>query len=436
MLMTQDWKYYMKHHNFIFVFIAFQIHSLPFSQSLLNGYGFGSSPSHSASIVGTGGVSISPTFQLNASTNNPGTWMNLKYTRLNISYLNDQSMYDSFNGMNGQTMVGVGQMIVPIKEKYSLGLGLMPYRNQSISIMGQDSSFVAFGDTISTQKSLDSYGGINSIFVGLGALLHSSHSIGAKLHFLFGSARQSLKHNVEGVISIANGRYNYSGVLMDIYYSSNFESPINFSSMVQFAYKPLSYTSKLYHPFDDTNQSGYHDSEMYSMDFPNQSDIPAASEGRTENVHAPIKYQFGLNWKIKDNISLSGEFSSWEEKGDLSNLSYILPLNDYIAKREEVNIGIVRFAPNLLAPKFLDKFVLRSGIHLINYTLENDGSPISDTGISFGLGFKFKATQNQIDIAYRTGNRKYNDPLGNESYQQLMAEFTLGDIWFVKRRSR
>ena len=426
----------MKRLNIILVLFILNINSLLFSQSLLNGFGFGNSPSHSASIVGTGGISISPTFQLNASTNNPASWMNLKYTRLNISYLNDQSMYDSFNGMNGQTMIGVGQMIVPIKDKYSLGLGLMPYKNQSISILGDESTFIAFGDTISTQKSLNNYGGINSIFVGFGAAIHSSHNIGTKFHFLFGSTRQSLKNNVEGILTIANGRFNYSGILMDFYYSSNFESPINFSSMIQVAYNPLSYTSKLYHPFDDTNQSGYHDSEIYSMDFPYQSDIPTATEGRTENVHSPFKYQFGLNWKFKDNISISGEYSSWEEKGVLSNLSYILPLNDYIMKSNEISLGIVRFTPNLLAPKFLDKFQLRSGVNIINYTLAVDNSPISDTSISFGLGFKFKATQNQIDIAYRTGNRNYKESLGSEYYQQVMAEFTLGDIWFVKRRSR
>ncbi|MBL7013399.1 MAG: hypothetical protein ISR83_03170 [Candidatus Marinimicrobia bacterium] len=427
----------MKRHNSFLIIILFLLSNILSAQSLLNGYGFGGVPSNSAaSIMGMGGNSISPTFQLGTSVNNPATWMRLKYTRLNISYINDQSMFSSFEGMNGQTLLGIGQMIVPIKEKYSFGLGLMPYRNQSISITGKESTFIAFGDTISTKKSLNSYGGINSFYFGFGLSPNPAHSVGAKLHLLFGSTRQSIKNNVEGVMSYSNGRYNYSGLLVDLYYSSNFESSINFSGMIQYALNPLSYVSKIYHPFDDTNQSGYHDSEIYSMDFPYQSDVGSAVEGQADNIHSPFQYQIGVDWNVKENIAISGEYLLWKEKGDLSNLSFVLPLNDYVIQRDEFSIGIVRFTPNLLAPKFLDKFQLRSGFHSINYQLSSGNTPINDISFSFGFGFKFKATMNQIDIAYRTGKREYNESLGSENYQQLMAEFTLGDIWFVKRRSR
>ena len=425
----------MKRDRRIFSIGLLFVLNIVFSQSLMNGYGFGGlSSSQSASVLGLGNQSLVSSFQSGVSLQNPATWMDLKFTKLNISYLNDQSVLESFDALNGQTLIGRGQLIIPIKEKYSFGLGLAPYRNQSISIFGEKETYIAFGDTLSTQKSLYSYGGINALFVGFGLAPKNEHRFGTKIHLLFGSTRQSLMNNVGGIATISNARFVYSGVLVDAYYNTNFEYPVNIFASVQFAYKPLSYISKLYHPFDDTNQSGYHDSEFYSMDFPNQSDISLAVENRAENIHNPSQYQLGFEWRMKDHISLSGELLSWEDKGDYSNLDFIMPLNDYVKSRQEYGFSLIRFTPALLAPKFWDKFQLRAGVHSSNYQLANELESIKEMSISFGFGFKFNVTGNQIDFAFRSGKRTYRDVLGVEYFQHAMVELSLSDLWFIKRR--
>lgn len=390
---------------------------------------------HSASVMGVGGQTLNPSFQSETSVSNPATWSNLNFTRLNISYINDQSMFNSFEGMSGQTMIGTGQMIVPIKEKHSLGFGIAPYRNQSIQIQGSESNFVAFGDTITTHKSLITNGGINDLFFGFGTSIGENVLFGSKMHLLFGSARQSLKNQFGGVTSIKHNRYSYSGVLIDGYFTFNVIPKITLNGMMQFSYKPLRYIVKEYHPFDDVNQSGFHDNDIYLSDFPLLSDVGNPVESIVEKAHSPSQYQFGVQWAVRETSSILGEFSVWKDASIVNNHIYVFPLNDFVNKRQDYRLGFIRFTPNLLAPKFLDKFQFRTGIQKSNYISKNENT-ITDNSISFGLGFKFKATTNQIDIAYRIGERKYSESLGNENYQQMMIELTLSDVWFVRRRAR
>ncbi|MBT3732633.1 MAG: hypothetical protein HOL27_07770 [Candidatus Marinimicrobia bacterium] len=54
--------------------------------------------------------------------------------------------------------------------------------------------------------------------------------------------------------------------------------------------------------------------------------------------------------------------------------------------------------------------------------------------ISFGFGFKFNVTGNQIDFAFRSGKRTYHETLGVEHFQHAMVELSLSDLWFIKRR--
>jgi hypothetical protein len=57
-------------------------------------------------------------------------------------------------------------------------------------------------------------------------------------------------------------------------------------------------------------------------------------------------------------------------------------------------------------------------------------------GYSLGIGFKFGAVGNQIDINYYAGFREYSQSYESEIIHQFQAGISLADIWFVKRRQK
>jgi hypothetical protein len=78
---------------------------------------------------------------------------------------------------------------------------------------------------------------------------------------------------------------------------------------------------------------------------------------------------------------------------------------------------------------------MRFGIFKESYTLKNSGRKINENGISVGIGFKFAATGNQLDVAYRTGARSITNDY-KETIQEFTIGLSLGDVWFLRRRTK
>ena len=57
-------------------------------------------------------------------------------------------------------------------------------------------------------------------------------------------------------------------------------------------------------------------------------------------------------------------------------------------------------------------------------------------GFSWGIGYKFGAVGNRIDINYYVGFREYVQSFDSEIIHQIQFGLTLADIWFVKRRQK
>ena len=87
------------------------------------------------------------------------------------------------------------------------------------------------------------------------------------------------------------------------------------------------------------------------------------------------------------------------------------------------------------ARSWQDRITMRFGIFKESYLLKNSGRKINENGITVGFGFKFAATGNQLDVAYRTGARFMTNDY-KESIQGFTIGLSLGDIWFLRRRAK
>ena len=413
------------------------IGSLNYGQGIVNGFGLGHFNSSQGSMnAGQCLNRILPAFQNGVALSNPATWPNLKFTQLSLSY---SAIKNSVPVLNEYSGLSSGHWIIPIKGRAAIGFSISPYTNQNIAITDTASTkMIAFGDTLSLQRGYRRSGGITVFKVGSGLSLNKKINLGAKLHFLFGSSRQSESLLMNGSKSWMSGaiiqtsRMRYSGSFLQGYLSV---SPIKSTSImaaVKFPLNPLDGLYQQYFLFYDSNDNGYHDS--YHYDFPYPVDVSPLDEVRLNKIHSPVEYTVGVDQRISPRTNVMVELLSYKENGHIPE-ELQLGINDFVYSSNSASIGLIKF-PDDLSVSWTDKFTLRSGINYRSQQLKFSDISITEMGYSLGIGFKFGAVGNQIDINYYAGFREYSQSYDSEIIHQFQAGISLADIWFVKRRQK
>jgi hypothetical protein len=423
----------MSNYNKVIVLAVF-LGSILFSQSLLNGYGFGKKIDiYDAASLGISSTGLLPSFKKDVSLQNPSTWKNLNFTYFTGTYQVEQKIVLD-NIINSTSNLGYAQFIVPIKNKYAFGLGIHPYYNQYLQLNGEDENdYIAFGDTITTHHSYSSFGGITAFNISLAANIAKNVNVAISFDYLYGSVRQQTIFSLNDLDYYSQQRHIYTGSLAKLYLNSDifltWNIPLNFYFGFGFPIQLISAKSYYHKPFEDSNDSGSQD----NSDFPLLSDTTTPTEINTRNASAPYEYQFGLDYNFHKELSVLGEFSRWEDRENIG-VSFS-KLNDQIQSIDHFNIGIIRFTPRL-TKNFLDRFNFKFGAYSNNIKLVNSEKNIKEYGVSTGLSFNFGVTKNQIDFAYSIGKREGLFEIGDENIQKFSVGITVGDIWFVKRRTQ
>ena len=423
----------MSNYNKIIVSAAF-LSSILFSQSLLNGYGFGKKIDiFDASSLGISSTGLLPSFKKDVSLQNPSTWKNLDFTYFTGTYQAEQKIVlDDI--INGTSNLGYAQFIVPIKNKYAIGLGIHPYFDQYLQLDGEnEDDYIAYGDTLSIQHSFRSFGGITAFNISFAGNVLENLNTGLIFDFLYGSARQQTIFSLDDLDYYSQQRHVYTGSLAKLYFNSDILSiwdiPINLYFGLGFPVQSIAVKSYYHKPFEDSNDSGVQD----NYDFPLFSDTIIPTVIDTKNASSPYEYQFGFDYNFYKELSVLGEFSRWEDKENIG--ASFSELNDQIQSIDHYNIGIIRFAPRL-TKNFFDRFSFKIGAYSNNIKLVNSENIINEYGASIGLSFNFGVTKNQIDFAYSSGKREGLFEIGNENIQKISVGITVGDMWFVKRRAQ
>lgn len=410
------------------------LYSTLFSQSLLNGYGIGEKIDiYDAASLGISSTGLLPSFRKDVSLKNPSTWKNLNFTYFTGTYQAEQKIIlDDI--LNGTSSLGYAQFIVPIKNKYAFGLGIHPYYDQYLQLNGEDDGdYIAYGDTLATNHSFSSFGGITAFNISFAGNVSTNLNVGVTFDFLYGSARQQTIFSLDDLDYYSQQRHVYSGSLAKFYINSDILSNWNIPLNLYFGWglplNAISVKSYYYRLFEDSNDSG----EQDNSDFPKLSDSTDPIVLNIDNVSAPYEYQFGFDYAIQKGISVLGEYSRWEDKEKIG-VKYSA-LNDQIKSIDHFNIGIVRFAPRIVKNS-LDRINFRVGVYSNKTQLLNSEKNIKEYGVSTGLSFNFGFTKNQIDFAYSIGKRQELNEIGDESIQKFSIGITVGDIWFVKRRTQ
>ena len=423
--------------------------SLCLSQGPFNSYGIGDMQNwNSASAGGSSSLGLVSSYRQNISLSNPTTWPNLKYTFLFLSYSGFESALKN-NSKNGYSNLQSAQLIIPIKNKYAIGIELHPYSYQKIDMidsLGND--LIAFEDTLDLQKQFVQAGGVMAFDISASTSIFSRTNLALTFQLLFGSSRQSKNLLVDEIPYAISSRLNYSGV-NTILFLKHYAFGYDFFLRSQFAFKPLEAVQTKLYPYFDTNKNGYHDFSYDYLnpgyDFPNPNDVPGPEQSRISNIHEPLSFSFGVSNTIYQRFQVSFEYQKIKENASYSNQ---IPngFNKRIIENDKISFGAIWY-PNKQSFKFLDNLTLRSGLFFNNFATDelSDDSTIriksknsvTEFGYSIGFGYKFKAVGNQIDFAYSSSLKRFGaSDFGEERLRGFQIGMSIADIWFIKRRQR
>ena len=423
--------------------------SLCLSQGPFNSYGIGDLQDwNSASAGGSSSLGLVSSYRQNISLSNPTTWPNLKYTFLSLSYNGFESALKN-NSKNGYSNLQSAQLIIPIKNKYAIGIELHPYSYQKIDMidsLGND--LIAFEDTLDLQKQFVQAGGVMAFDISASTSIFSRTNLALTFQLLFGSSRQSKNLLVDEIPYAISSRLNYSGV-NTILFLKHYAFGFDFFLRSQFAFKPLEAIQTKLYPYFDTNKNGYHDFSYDYLnpgyDFPNPNDVPGPEQSRISNIHEPLSFSFGVSNTIYQRFQVSFEYQKSKENASYSNQ---IPngFNKRIIENDKISFGAIWY-PNKQSFKFLDNLTFRSGLFFNNFATDelSDDSTIriksknsvTEFGYSIGFGYKFKAVGNQIDFAYSSSLKSFEaSDFSEERLRGFQIGISIADIWFIKRRQR
>ena len=423
--------------------------SLCLTQGPLNSYGVGDlQDSNSASVGGSSSLGLVASYRQNISLSNPTTWPNLKYTFLSLSYSGFESTLKN-NSKNGYSNLQSAQLIIPIRNKYALGIELHPYSYQKVDMIDTlGNNLIAFEDTLDLQKQFVQAGGVMAFDISASTSIFSRTNLALTFQLLFGSSRQSKNLLVDEIPYAISSRLNYSGV-NTILFLKHYAFGFDFFLSSQFAFKPLEAIQTKLYPYFDTNKNGFHDFSYDYLnpgyDFPNPNDVPGPEQSRISNIHEPSSFSFGVSNTIYKRLQVSIEYQKSKENAPYSDQ---IPngFNKRIIENDKISFGAIWY-PNKQSFKFLDNLTFRSGLFFNNFATDelSDDSTIriksknnvTEFGYSVGFGYKFKAVGNQIDFAYSSSLKSFEaSGFSEERLRGFQIGISIADIWFIKRRQR
>lgn len=385
--------------------------TLATAQSPYNAVGYGIlTDAPDAASLGFSSTGLIPSMDSRFSPTNPTTWTDLVFTYLTGHYSNQDVSLGGYR--SGTGTLSSATFIVPIEGKYSLGLGVAPVSRKVFDLVGDTTTVVFSGDTLTMSKSLDGSGGISTLFAGGAWNVTENHAVGTRLDFLFGVYDEHTVSHIDYRSAEYARRFAYKGTFLSGYY--------------RFVNDPetrrLSAFASFQVPFGN-----HYIARTDFFEFIEPDPLP-----RTEFV-LPTTVSGGAIYRLSPTLHagaeiLSRSFASGQnpdlnslegEMGSATRLSAALSREKVFGSRD-----------------WLDWFHYRVGFFTRSHYIGGLGDGLTEVGFSLGLGIPFGLTQNQLDFGVRVSKRKGFLSEKPESITQLSVGLTLGDLWLVKGKRR
>lgn len=412
------------------VYTLFLYFSFSMSQSIYNSYGLGLPKStFYASENGLGSIGLVPNFTNKVSIGNPSTWKYLKHSYINSTYESQSfKLNKSIVSSEGSQFGGI-QFLIPIRNEYAIGLSVKPVNNLNTFLKTDTVRYLMHDDNLSVSSEFKSGGGVMASSFAFSLPINSKMNVGLSFDSFFGSSRTEKSIIVNNVYYRSLGINTFKGSSYNVFFSGDFfESDkiiLSIYSGVVKTNAPLSAYAYNFDLFEDTDG----DLIPTSNDFPNDTNVDTM---KVENIYAPNSFSLGFNLDFKNSLNTYFEFQLWNDNAQ--NIKNLGLFDDQIVSNYHIGAGLVKFG-DIYDKDWQDKITFRLGAYRKDYKMLSMGNNIIENGLSLGLGIKFGNTANQLDVSFNNGTRSSENNF-SETFKQFSIGISVGDVWFLRRRSK
>ncbi len=365
------------------------------------------------------------TDSIHANLNNPASYGFLKVTTysLGIHYRNTNlaSLTESANADDAS----LDYLAVSIPAgKFGFGFGILPYSSVGYRIETLDSATEG-------QNTLNRYegeGGINQAFLSVGLPLTSFFSIGVSAQYNFGNLFYRTGQFIEGVDTgtLLTNQSSISG--LNYQYSAQVNIPIKRKYLLQgmYVYQPEAF-------LNSQNDRIFYTQSLSNDTVVDFEEIDLNTQGLREteietSQTTKIGLGFGENKKwflgIQHNLTKSANFTN--NFFSRSTISY--------RDATQWTVGGFYIPDYASFTSFWERVVYRFGFRTEQMSLIIKNLPITETGISFGIGLPLGSLSN-ANIGFEVIQRGAKQSgLIQETLVAMRIGLSLNDIWFIKRK--
>ena len=320
----------------------------------------------------------------------------------------------------------------PVAKKWAFSFGLLPYT--TMSYKATDTLQTSSLGNVTYQH--QGTGGVNRFYIGNAFKLYKDSvrylSVGFNVNYLFGVVNQQ-QRVVYDVPRALNAK------IIDEHTYRGFTTNFGIQMQQKIKDKYALTLGGVYSP----NNTIKDERTITGQRFTRETDLisNAVTEYvfdtltlRTETnkvtvpgsmgVGATFGFLNGVNVIERLKISVDYTISNWSKYNSVktSTISFV--------NASKTAIGI-QYMPQG-GKGFINNIQYRLGAYSGNYFIAVNGAKVNDMGLTGGLGLPFKRISSTINIGFNVGQRSMASTLIKENYYNLLVNFTLNDIWFIK----
>lgn len=398
-----------------------QLTTSPYSKF---GYGFLNDNATSAQrAMGGVGYAMNSGRQINAM--NPASYASIdSLTFLFDMGLNFNTIWSSENGVKSKDYSGGIDYITlqfPVTKYMGVSAGLVPFSSVGYS----------FGDEIvHGSNSREGIGGINQLYVGVGANVYKNLSVGANISYLFGT--------------IINDAYAYTdhgstSLFERVMQIRDWRVQFGAQYSIDFGRKNRGTIGVVYSP--GKSLLGKTWGTYYDISAENAKP-DTVGETRLKNKYSlASSLGVGLNWEWNKKLMVEVDYTyePWKDAKSASivneNTGDVVFENAQFDNRWKV-AGGVQYTPKVRG-NYLQRITYRiGGFYNHDYVLVN-GNNLRDYGISAGFGLPAPKSKTVINLGFEWRRREAHPAtLIKEDYFNITLGINFNEMWFWRNKIR
>ena len=413
----------MKFKNKWIIIILVFFPQVIFSQNLTSSpysiFGIGEINTRGSSRnVAMGGTGIAMKSDVGLNNINPASYSSIDsmFFIYEIGILAEYSEYSTENNNQNQFIGNLSSIALGFQAKpwWDVSVGLTPF-----SSIGYDITTIS---NLQNDNSIyeDTYvgsGGITQIFMGNSFKISKNISVGLNLSYLFGSLEEDEEISTDGenIDYSINNVNHVSGLYLD------------YGLQVDIPMKKYKWTIGAIY-----GHKRYLSSSTDRMIYDGDGYILYTGEDLESDDDYIIPRKIGLGFSVVKNEKFTAAFDY-----TLNQWSEIEFTNSDLETKDshKFSLGFEYTPEGRQSKKALKSLYYRIGGFYNSSYMNINNSSINSMALTFGLGIPVKRNLSMLNIAFEVGkNGTINNGLIQENFYTLNLNFSLQDLWFMKRK--